>query len=234
MRTRGTTRRIALGAAALLVAACGSSTTPTVAPTATTAPPASQAPGGSPSEEPSTGSGDIDLFTTGYAPADGQDGGTAIIGDWQEATQFNPFYLTQVTEANVAAATWATLAVLTHDYKFAADLAVSIPTTTNGGVKVPGENGDAMTVTWKLRDGLKWSDGQPLTCEDFRYTWKWVLDPDNTGVVTAGYDNITDWACPSDTDMVLHFNAIFEGYILLAIAPLPEHYLKDIPVKDQV
>ena len=52
---------------------------------------------------------DIDLFTTGYAPADGQDGGTAIIGDWQEATQFNPFYLTQVTEANVAAATWATL-----------------------------------------------------------------------------------------------------------------------------
>ena len=50
MRTRGTTRRLALGAAALLVAACGTSTTPTVAPSATTAP-ATQAPGTSPSAE---------------------------------------------------------------------------------------------------------------------------------------------------------------------------------------
>ena len=58
MRTRGTARRLALGAAALLVAACGTSTTPTVAPSATTAPPASQAPAGSPSEAPSAGGGD--------------------------------------------------------------------------------------------------------------------------------------------------------------------------------
>ena len=236
MRTRALGQRLALGAAALLVAACGSSTAPTASPTATQ-PPATTAPstgGSSPSAAASAGSDSIDLFNTGYAPADGPDGGTAIIGDWQEATQFNPFYLTQVTEANVAAATWASLVVLTHDYKYAPDLAVDIPTTTNGGVKVPGEGSDAITVTWKLRDGLKWSDGVPLTCNDFRYAWKWVLDPDNTGVVTAGYDDITDWACPSDTDMVLHFKAVFEGYILLAIAPLPEHYLKDIPVKDQV
>ena len=43
-----------------------------------------------------------------------------------------------------------------------------------------------MTVTWKLRDGLKWSDGEDLTCDDFRYAWEWVLDPDNVGVVTVG------------------------------------------------
>src|SRR5689334_15863340 len=109
MRTRALGQRLALGAAALLVAACGSSTAPTASPTATQ-PPATTAPstgGGSPSAAPSAGSDSIDLFNTGYAPADGPDGGTAIIGDWQEATQFNPFYLTQVTEANVAAATWA-------------------------------------------------------------------------------------------------------------------------------
>jgi len=240
MRTRLSGRRLALAAAALLVAACGTSTSPSAAPSAATPLPAtSTAPstggsGSSPSAAPSTGSDDIDLFTTGYAPADGPDGGTAIIGDWQEATQFNPFYLTQVTEANVAAATWASLTVLTHDYKFAPDLAVSIPTKDNGGVKVPGDGGDAMTVTWKLRDGLKWSDGKPLTCDDFRYAWQWVLDPDNTGVVTVGYSDIKDWACPSDTDMVLHFSAVYEGYISLAIAPLPRHYLEQIPVKDQV
>ncbi len=49
-----------------------------------------------------------------------------------------------------------------------------------------GQNGDAMTVTWKLRDGLKWSDGEPLTCDDFKYAWEWVMDKDNTGVVHDG------------------------------------------------
>ena len=234
MRIRGTTRRLALGAAALLVAACGTSTAPSVAPSATTAP-ATQAPGASPTEAPSASAGgDIDLFTTSYAPADGQDGGTAIIGDWQEATQFNPFYLTQVTEANVAAATWATLVILTQDYKYAPDLAASIPTADNGGVRVPGDNGDAMTVTWKLRDGLKWSDGTPLTCDDFKYAWEWVNDPDNVGVVTSGYEDIKDWECPSDTDMVLHFTSVYEGYITLAVSPLPRHYLGSITVADQV
>ena len=63
------------------------------------------------------------LFGTTYAPADGTDGGTIIVGDWQEATQFNPFYLGQVTEANVASAAWASLVVLTNDYKYAPDLA---------------------------------------------------------------------------------------------------------------
>ena len=48
-----------------------------------------------------------------------------------------------------------------------------------------------MTVTWTLRAGLKWSDGEPLTCDDFNYAWEWVLDPDNVGVITAGYQDIT-------------------------------------------
>lgn len=32
--------------------------------------------------------------------------------------------------------------------------------------------------TFKLREGLKWSDGSPLTAEDFVYSWKRILDPD--------------------------------------------------------
>ena len=123
---------------------------------------------------PSAPAGEINLFDTAYEPASGSDGGQAIIGDWQEATQFNPYYFTQVTEGNVASATWATLATFTDDYKYAPDLAKEIPTLDNGGVKVPGDGGDAMTVTWNLRDNLKWSDGQDLTCDDFKYAWEWV------------------------------------------------------------
>jgi peptide/nickel transport system substrate-binding protein len=34
--------------------------------------------------------------------------------------------------------------------------------------------------------------------------------------------------------MVLHFDAIYEGYLTLITAPLPRHYLEEIPIGDQV
>ena len=69
-----------------------------------------------------------------------------------------------------------------------------------------------MTVTWTLRDGLKWSDGQPLTCDDFKYAWEWVLDKDNVGVVTAGFEDLKAWRLPvADTEMVWHFKNDLRG-----------------------
>jgi len=223
--------------AMLIASACGAGT-PSQAPAAsspTAAPPASGA-----SATPGQSAGPIDLTDTKYktgsdtGPKDGPDGGTLIIGDWQEANQFNPYYVGQQTEANVASAAWATLVVFTNDYRYAPDLATSVPTLDNGGVKVPGDGGDKMTVTWTLRPNLKWSDGEPLTCDDFKYAWEWVRDPGNVGVVTAGFTDIDKFDCPSDTSMVWHFKNIYEGYITLMTAPLPRHFLSKIPIKDQV
>ena len=92
-----------------------------------------------------------------------------------------------------------------------------------------------MTVTWTLKDGLKWSDGQPLTCDDFKYTLGWVMDPKNTGLAggTTGFDDITSIDCPSATSIVYHFKAIYEGYLGLG-TPLPQHYLQGISMADQV
>jgi peptide/nickel transport system substrate-binding protein len=225
-----------LGSTMIVFAACqGAATTaPSGASTAPSAPSTSTGPTDS-GAAPSASGGGVDLTHTTYAPEDGTDGGQIIIGDWQEANQFNPFYLGQVTEANVASAAWASLVVLTNDYKYAPDLAKEIPTTDNGGVKVPGDSGDAMTVTWTLRDGLKWSDGQPLTCDDFLYAQEWVTDKDNTGIGTlSSYQAISKVECPSATEMIWHFPKIFEGYITLAVAPLPRHFLSKIPIKDQV
>ena len=224
-------RLVGLFASTMIVfAACGTaaSPSPSASTPTTSAAPASAGPEASPSAAA------IDLTNTTYKPEDGTDGGSIIIGDWQEANQFNPYYLGQVTEANVASAAWATLVVFTNDYRYMPDLATSVPTVDNGGVKVPGDGGDAMTVTWTLRDGLKWSDGQPLTCDDFKYAWEWVLDKDNVGVITAGFEDIKAFDCPSDTSMVWHFSKIYEGYITVMTAPLPRHYLSKIPIKDQV
>ncbi len=217
-----------LATTAIVFAACQGAATPSPT-TVTTPPPATPVPTPQPVEE-------VELFNSEYPDVveDGVDGGTLIIGDWQEATQFNPFYLGQVTEANVASAAWASLIVASHDYKWLPDLAAEIPTTENGGVKVPGDGGDAMTITWKLRDGLKWSDGAPLTCDDFKYAGEWVLDPNNVGVITQGYEDITAFDCPDPTTMVQHWKAIYSSYLTVQVAPLPRHFLATIPIADQV
>uniref|UniRef100_UPI0006D15BFF ABC transporter substrate-binding protein n=1 Tax=Clostridium sp. NkU-1 TaxID=1095009 RepID=UPI0006D15BFF len=44
---------------------------------------------------------------------------------------------------------------------------------------------DGLTYTFHLRDGLKWSDGTPLTAEDFVFSWKRLADP-NTAAPYAG------------------------------------------------
>ncbi len=45
---------------------------------------------------------------------------------------------------------------------------------------------DGLTWTFHLRPNLKWSDGSPLTAEDFVYSWKRVADPDTAA--PYGYD----------------------------------------------
>jgi oligopeptide transport system substrate-binding protein len=37
---------------------------------------------------------------------------------------------------------------------------------------------DGLTYTFTLRDGIKWSNGEPVTSQDFKYAWLKVLNPD--------------------------------------------------------
>ena len=37
---------------------------------------------------------------------------------------------------------------------------------------------DQMTYTFKIREGVTWSDGQPVTANDFVYSWKRIVNPE--------------------------------------------------------
>jgi peptide/nickel transport system substrate-binding protein len=236
------TRTIALSLGALLIAAACSPTgqvtpPPSSGTSGTSATPPANSPGSSGAASPSASGGAPDLFGTTYPSrvTEGTPGGQVIIADWQEANQFNPYYQGQVTEADLASVYVSGLVTTTDDFRYMPDLAADpVPTLDNGGVKVPGDGGRAMTTTWKLRSGLKWSDGRDLTCDDAKFTWEWNVHPDNVGLYggTVGWEDIDAIDCPDATTVVIHWKQIYEGYLGLFFAILPRHYLEPIAVKD--
>ena len=59
-----------------------------------------------------------------------------------------------------------------EDLGLVAAAAEEVPSVDNGGISE-----DGLTYTFELRDGLKWSDGSPLTASDWEYSLKRFFDP---------------------------------------------------------
>ena len=54
----------------------------------------------------------------------------------------------------------------------------TVPTLENGGAALVGEGTDRhLEVTYKIRDGWRWTDGTPVTAKDAVYWWKLNMDP---------------------------------------------------------
>ena len=64
-------------------------------------------------------------------------------------------------------------------------LAADIPTLANGGVSA-----DQTTITWKLKDGLLWSDGSAVTADDVVFTHAYCTHPEGGCAQAASYEGI--------------------------------------------
>jgi len=51
---------------------------------------------------------------------------------------------------------------------------------------------DKLVITFRLRAGVKWHDGYPLTAEDVKFTFKSIMDPKNGCPYTSNYQDITN------------------------------------------
>jgi len=192
--------------ASMVLAGCAPAATATSAP-ATTAPAATVAPTVAPTAAPK-------IITISFS----QEPDNATL---QYSNMTFTAWLDQIIGAGLA--TWD------GSGKFVPDLATDIPTAANGGVSA-----DGLTITWKLKSGLKWSDGQPLTSKDVLYTWQQQMDPKNAVISTAGFDQITSIDTPDDTTAVIHFKALYPAWYTLFVdgaqgvtgGILPQHVLQ--------
>ena len=87
---------------------------------------------------------------------------------WQAPTLPGPYLSGGFKDRDAGAITLEPLAHYAPDGSLAPALAEEIPTVENGGVAA-----DMRSITWKLRDGLKWSDGSDMTAADVVFTWRY-------------------------------------------------------------
>jgi peptide/nickel transport system substrate-binding protein len=228
----------ALATAAIVFGACQGSTSPAPSSSSSSGT-ASQSPAGSsspsgPSASPTPQNYDDILFNFQYAPEQGPSGGSIVIGDWQAANQLNYYYSTALANVYVYAATERSLFTVTADGHWKPDLASKMPKFSDNSIRADS-SGTGFSVDLELKPGLLWSDGQPLTLEDLKYTFDWILDKDQVGINTAGYDQIDKFDVSTDgLKATVHFKAAYAGYygILGGSPPLPEHYMKQFAIKD--
>lgn len=126
----------------------------------------------------------------------------------EEPATLNQYHGDAAIIRQVADAVSAPLAVPNADGEFIPVLAEAIPTLENGGVSE-----DLKTITWKLRPGLLWSDGEPLTSDDIKFTWEAINDPNSGNVLSLGFNQIESIETPDDLTAVLTYSEPSIGYL---------------------
>lgn len=101
------------------------------------------------------------------APAAPADSGEKVLNIlyWQAASLPGPYLSGGTKDYDAGAVTLEPLANVSPEGELVAKLAADIPTVENGGVSE-----DLLSITWKLKEGVKWSDGSDLTSADVLFT----------------------------------------------------------------
>ena len=103
-------------------------------------------------------------------------------------------------------------------------LVTEIPTSENGGISEDGR-----TLTFKLRDDIVWSDGEPITADDFIFTYEMNVAPGNTVSSTYPYDQVESIEAPDAQTVVVTFTEPFAPWLAtLWHSILPAHVLRPV------
>ncbi len=106
---------------------------------------------------------------------------------------------------------------------------------------------DGLTYTFKLREGLRWSDGKALTAEDFVYSYRRVMDPATASRLVGVFFPLKNAravffrqqplealgvSAPDERTVVMELEERTPYFLELignvAIAPVPRHVIEEV------
>jgi len=112
-------------------------------------------------------------------------GGTLRTLWWQGATLLQPHFAGGTKDQEGSRIFYEPLAVWDAEGNLVPILATEVPSRDNGGLSADGKS-----VTWKLKKGVTWHDGQPFTADDCLFTWEYARDPATAAVTNGVYKDV--------------------------------------------
>lgn len=143
------------------------------------------------------------IASTALAPAAfaerGSDGHVNIIY-WQAPSILNPYLSSGTKDIESASLVVEPLGRYDQDGALVAYLAEEIPTVENGGVSA-----DLKSITWKLKSGLKWSDGSDVTSADVKFTADYCMNPEGGCAQLAKFEGVDSVEIIDDLTVTVTF-----------------------------
>jgi len=120
-----------------------------------------------------------------YKPGKAGGGGPLKTLFWQAPTLLNPHFAIGTKDQEGSRIFYEPLAGWDEDGNLVPMLAAEVPSRQNGGLAA-----DGMSVTWKLKQGVKWHDGKPFTADDVVFNWQYSSDPATAAVTIGSYKDV--------------------------------------------
>jgi len=149
----------------------------------------------------------------------------------EEPDTLNPYISQMLESLNVSNLFLNGLTVTTDEMEVRPVLAEEVPSVANGGISAGGKK-----ITFKLRQGLKWSDGKPFTAADVAFTQEFMVNPKANVSNRAGYDKVVKVETPDEYTVVFHLKEPYVPFVTTTFqwGILPKHVLESAkdPNKD--
>src|SRR6266852_628242 len=120
-----------------------------------------------------------------YKPTKRGGGGLLKVLWWQGPTLLNPHFATGTKDQDGSRLFYEPLAGWDRDGNLRPILAEAIPGREDGTLAADGKS-----VTWKLKKGVTWHDGQPFTADDVIFNWEYAVDSATATVSIGSYSEI--------------------------------------------
>lgn len=122
-----------------------------------------------------------------YKPTRRGGGGTLKILSWQGPTLLNGHFSNGSKDQLATRLFYEPLATWDRDGSLYPVLAAEIPSLANGGVAK-----DGLSVTWKLKRGVSWHDGEPFTADDVVFSWELLRNPESAAFTVGTFAPIKE------------------------------------------
>jgi peptide/nickel transport system substrate-binding protein len=155
-----------------------------------------------------------------------REGGTVRVAVTLEPSGFNP---NTIKDGGLAVQRVA-VTMYPSVFRIHPDFSVQLDPTFMLGAELTSRN--PQTITYQIRPDARWSDGTPITADDFIYLWRNSngTNPKTDTVTTVGYDRIRQVSGSADGKTVtVVFNKRFADWRGLFTNLLPAHYVQRQP-----